>query len=80
MATYNIPDYIIKITTSYLTNRTNETPFRGKVSQKLETIEGLPQGSMLSPTLFNIFINDIPGHPNTKLALFADDTDEDQLV
>ena len=37
-------------------------------------VSGIPQGSVLGPSLFTIFINDIPNDITSKVRIFADDT------
>lgn len=68
------PHHLIKIIISFLENRTFQTLLNNKISKKQSISSGVPQGAVLSPTLFNIYINDIPKSNDTKLALFADDT------
>ena len=64
----------LKLITSYLTNR-QQYVSSGKLSSDLCNINfGCPQGSVLSPLLFNLFLNDILNLPLTgKIILYADD-------
>jgi len=70
----NIPPEIIHIIKSFLTDRTFITKIDDSFSTLRKIRAGVPQGSCLSPTLYLIYINDIPTTPKTHLSLFADDT------
>jgi hypothetical protein len=60
---------------SYMSNRTQETKFNVKISDTINVQLGLPQGSVLGPLLFILYINDIKNVLRySKLNLFADDT------
>ena len=60
---------------SYLSNRKQFVNFDGCSSELLSVICGVPQGSILGPTLFILYINDICNVSNlVKFILFADDT------
>ena len=58
----------------YLKNRVQRTKVNGAYSSWKELLSGVPQGSILGPLLFNIFINDIFWFTDkTKIANYADD-------
>ena len=60
---------------SYLTRRTQTTQIEMEMSNKEENAHGVPQGCVLEPLLFLIYINDIHRCPNVfKFCLFANDT------
>ena len=74
MMSMNIPLQLIKITESFLSDRTFSVKIENQNSAVRKANAGVPQGSCLSPTLFNIYTNDLPTNSNSRVSLFADDT------
>lgn len=64
----------LKLIKSYLDNRVQIIKYKSYTSSAKPVTCGIPQGGILSPILFNIFINDIVNLPlKGKLSLYADD-------
>lgn len=71
---YGYPGYLVQIISSYLRGRKLQVRVRSALSGTKEIFSGVPQGSILGPLLFNLYVNDIPTLPTTDVALYADDT------
>ena len=66
---------------SYLSKRTQYVCIEGCCSQLLPVVSSVPQGSILGPLLFLVFVNDLPAVVQHSLILmFADDTKCGKLV
>ena len=57
---YRLHDNTIEWVKNYLTARTEYVSLGGQDSAMRQTVTGVPQGSILGPTLFNIYINEFP--------------------
>jgi hypothetical protein len=58
----------------YVSNRKIRVVINGQTSEWRDTTAGVPQGSILGPLLFLVFINDITTNIESDIHLFADDT------
>ena len=58
----------------FLSDRTQYVSVNGNCSNKVKVTSGVPQGSVLGPTLFIYYINDMPNEVKSHMNIFADDT------
>ena len=74
LKTFGIDGRLLLWFKSYLQNRKQRVIIKGHASSWYTTNSGVPQGSVLGPLLFLIFINDIDVGVLSEMRMFADDT------
>ena len=73
LKSYGISGQIFSLISSFLSNRRLRVVLDGKSSQEYPVNAGVPQGSILGPTLLLLYINDLPDHVICDIAIYADD-------
>ena len=71
---------VIKWFDSYLSNRQQRVVIQGQCSSWSSIEAGVPQGSILGPLLFLVYINDIVDNITCDIRLFADDTSIIEII
>ena len=71
---YGITGTLLRWMESFLVGRSQQVAVNGTCSGSSPVLSGVPQGSVLGPILFVLFINDIVDQLETNMLLFADDS------
>ena len=74
LKSFGFDDQLINWMKSYLSGRRQRVVLGNVFSSWKDVLSGIPQGSILGPLLFQLFINDMPDLFNELCKLFADDT------
>ena len=70
---YKLEEFALKWFVSYLSDRRQRVIVNGKTSKWTTVLSGVPEGSLLAPLLFSLFINDLPREVDSGCLLYADD-------
>ena len=64
---------VLGVIKDFLIGRTFRVSVQGEFSSFKDILSGIPQGSVLGPLLFILFINDLPDCSKSSVKIFADD-------
>ena len=70
---YGVQGNLLRWLSTFLTNRNQVISLNGIYSKPMDVISGVPQGSVLGPLLFLLYINDISDNVESNILMFADD-------
>lgn len=71
---YGVRGKVLNWIRAFLTDRRQRVVVGASESDWLPVLSGVPQGSVLGPVLFLVYINDLPDHVKSNVKIFADDT------
>ncbi|RUM41879.1 MAG: hypothetical protein DSY80_08180 [Desulfocapsa sp.] len=74
LSSYGIHGEVLSWIKAFLCDRRQRVAVRGSFSDWLDVLSGIPQGSVLWPLLFVLYINDLPDNMMSEVFMFADDT------
>ena len=74
LRSYGIDEKLVVWIQDYLTNRETAVRVNAKLSSWAAVLSGVPQGSVLGPLLFLLFVNELPTWTINSIKMFADDT------